>query len=103
MQLGAYSARDRRIGAEGTKKKEKKKKRNWWRQMELSWAKSIVVELFGTCYNKSNPFLNNEKRHFLFYFFILLIVTIMLRISFILEALNIYQKLIFFLLVLFEF
>ena len=24
MQLGAYSARDRRIGAEGTKKKEKK-------------------------------------------------------------------------------
>ena len=27
MQLGAYSARDRRIGAEGTKKKEKKKKK----------------------------------------------------------------------------
>ena len=26
MQLGAYSARDRRIGAEGTKKKKKKKR-----------------------------------------------------------------------------
>ena len=36
MQLGAYSARDRRIGAEGTKKKEKNKNK---KRKEIGGAK----------------------------------------------------------------
>ena len=38
MQLGAYSARDRRIGAEGTKKKEKKK-----RKIRIKKEKKLVA------------------------------------------------------------
>ena len=40
MQLGAYSARDRRIGAEGTKKKRKKKeKKKNKKRKEIGGAK----------------------------------------------------------------